>query len=70
MSKSIKEYRAWAKCASINELKLAKIDRIGWIKCLSKLLDECPTEQAMLKEMKEANYVINILDKEIARHIG
>lgn len=70
MSKSVKEYRAWAKCASINELKLARIDRIEWIKCLDRLLDECPTEPAMLKEMKEANDVINILDKEIARRIG
>lgn len=69
MSKSVKEYRAWARRASINELKLAKIDRIEWIECLDRLLDECPTEPAILKEMKEANDVVNILDKEIARRI-
>ena len=70
MSKSVTEYRAWAKCASINELKLAKIDRIEWIKCLVRLLDECPTEPAILKEMEEASDVVNILVKEIARRIG
>lgn len=70
MSKSVKEYRAWARRASISELKLAKIDRIEWIKCLNRLLNECPTEPAMLKEMEEANNVVNILDKEIARRIG
>lgn len=70
MSKSVKEYRAWARCASINELKLARVDRIEWIKCLDRLLDECPTGPAILKEMEEANDVVNILDEEITRRIG